>query len=79
MCLGEVLSLKVVLPGGRGKWCTMMEWHIWIGAGVLDMDKGWGGREYDIFFKIGGSFENVGGEGLVYPFLLELPLRFEDL
>ena len=41
MCLGEVLSLKVVLPGGRGKWCTMVEWHIWIGAGVLDMDKGW--------------------------------------
>ena len=40
MCLGEVLSLRVVLPGGRGNWCTMMEWQIWIGAEVLGMDKG---------------------------------------
>ena len=79
MCLGEVLSLKVVLPGGRGKWCTMVEWHIWIGAGVLDMDKGWAmnGEAGNMAYFY--SFENVGGKGLVYPFLLELPLRFEDL
>ena len=59
----------------------MMEWQIWIGAGVLDMDKG---RAMDgeagnmAYFSKWEVVSKMlwGGGGLVYPFLLELPLRF---
>ena len=57
----------------------MMEWQIWIGAGVLDMDKG---RAMDgeagnmAYFSKWEVVSKMLGGGLVYPFLLELPLRF---